>query len=378
MKKFELLFFSLFFCLMFGRSIHAQAPTAAWINEFHYDNAGADVGEFVEIVVNQSFADPSNLKISFYRADGTVYTSRLLSSFTTGTTQDGFTIYSKSITIQNGPNQGFALDYSGTLISGQFLSYEGTFTATEGPANGLTSTDNGITEGGSTLVGNSLYLTGTSTQYSDFTWTSGTATAGTVNGSQSLPVELSSFSAVIVNSGIKLNWRTETELNNYGFEVERKVISEQLTVGNWKKIAFLEGFGNSNSPKNYSFIDREINYGNFAYRLKQIDNDGSYEYSDVIEVNAGIIPEGFVLEQNYPNPFNPTTSIKFALAETQLVELKVFDVLGNEVATLFSGLADGGKVYETEFDAANLSSGIYFYKLETRNFLLVKKMSLIR
>ena len=110
MKKFGLLFFSLFFCLTFARSIHAQAPTAAWINEFHYDNAGADVGEFVEIVANQSFADLSNLKISFYRADGTVYASRLLSSFTTGTTQDGFTIYSKSISIQNGPNKGFALE----------------------------------------------------------------------------------------------------------------------------------------------------------------------------------------------------------------------------------------------------------------------------
>ena len=120
------------------------------------------------------------------------------------------------------------------------------------------------------------------------------------------------------------------------------------------------------------------NYGSYAYRLKQIDTDGSFEYSDIIEVEAGNIPDGFVLEQNYPNPFNPTTSIKFALAETQQAELKVFDVLGNEIATLFNGIADGGKVYETEFDAANLSSGIYFYRLETENRVENKKMLLLK
>ncbi|MGB5848576.1 MAG: hypothetical protein WBH40_08815, partial [Ignavibacteriaceae bacterium] len=101
-----------------------------------------------------------------------------------------------------------------------------------------------------------------------------------------LPVELSSFIAKSSKDGVQLDWVTETEVNNYGFEVERQVSSEQLTAGNWEKIAFLEGFGNSNSRKEYSFIDRGITYGSFAYRLKQIDNDGTYEYSDVIEVNA--------------------------------------------------------------------------------------------
>ena len=85
-----------------------------------------------------------------------------------------------------------------------------------------------------------------------------------------------------------------------------------------------------------------------------------------------------MLEQNYPNPFNPTTTIKFALAETQKAELKVFDILGNEVSTLFNGIADGGKVYETEFDGANLSSGIYFYRLESENKVESRKMLLIK
>jgi hypothetical protein len=196
-----------------------------------------------------------------------------------------------------------------------------------------------------------------------------------------LPVELSSFTAkVIRNGGVQLNWTTETEVDNYGFDIERAESKNGVKNGglNFNKIDFIEGHGNSNSPKEYSYTDQYADYGNYAYRLKQIDTDGSFEYSDIIEVEAGNIPEGFVLEQNYPNPFNPTTSIKFALAETQQVELKVFDVLGNEIATLFNGIADGGKVYEAEFKAANLSSGIYFYRLETERKVENRKMLLIK
>jgi len=118
--------------------------------------------------------------------------------------------------------------------------------------------------------------------------------------------------------------------------------------------------------------------GKYCSRLKQIDTDGQFEYSKVIEVDAGNIPNGFVLEQNYPNPFNPSTTIKFALEETQKAELKVFDVLGNEVASLFNGLADGGKVYEAEFDATNLSSGFYIYKLVATGIVQSRKMILLR
>ncbi len=196
---------------------------------------------------------------------------------------------------------------------------------------------------------------------------------------QPLPVELSSFTAKAVrNGGVQLDWRTETEVNNYGFEVERQVSIDQLTAGDWEKIAFLDGFGNSNSPKDYSFIDRGINYGNYAYRLKQIDNDGTFEYSDIIEVDAGNIPGGFVLEQNYPNPFNPSTVIKFALAESQQATLTVYDILGNEIAHLFNETAEAGKVYEIEFDASYLSSGVYYYRLSTPQKSLVRKMLLLR
>ncbi len=192
-----------------------------------------------------------------------------------------------------------------------------------------------------------------------------------------LPVELSSFTAKVLHSGgIQLNWRTETEVNNYGFDVERKQLLEKDTL--WQKIGFVEGHGNSNTPRDYSFADNRTKYGKYSYRLKQIDNDGKFQYSDIVQVYAGAIPDGFVLEQNYPNPFNPRTTIRFILAETQNAELKIFDILGNQVTTLFNGLADGGKVYETEFDATNLSSGIYFYRLKTEKKIEYRKMLLLK
>jgi len=191
-----------------------------------------------------------------------------------------------------------------------------------------------------------------------------------------LPVELISFSAVIVNEGIKLNWSTETEVNNYGFEVERKVSSKQSAVGNWARIGFVEGNGNSNSPKEYSFVDDGVTSGKYSYRLKQIDNDGTFEYSKIIKIDVDA-PLEFELSQNYPNPFNPSTTIKFSLPTTSSVKLSVFNILGEEVQILVNETKEAG-IYTINFNASQLNSGIYFYKLVTRNFLRVKKMSLIR
>jgi len=194
-----------------------------------------------------------------------------------------------------------------------------------------------------------------------------------------LPVELSSFTAKALSNGkIQLNWRTETEVSNYGFEVERLQDYNIEKLQDWRKIGFVEGNGNSNSPKEYSFTDNNTRYGKYDYRLKQIDTDGQFEYSETIEVDAGNIPDGFVLEQNYPNPFNPSTTIKFALAETQSAKLIIYDVLGNEVAIPFSGTAEGGKLYTVEFSGETLSSGIYFYRLETDNKVENRKMLLLK
>jgi hypothetical protein len=187
----------------------------------------------------------------------------------------------------------------------------------------------------------------------------------------SLPVELVSFTASIKNNQVLLIWVTETEVNNYGFEILRSTQND-----NWKKLGFVEGNGNSNSPKDYSFIDNNVNGGTYSYRLKQIDNDGKFEYSKVIEINVGT-PIEYELSQNYPNPFNPSTTIRFSIPEKGNVKLMIYNILGETVATLLNEAKEAG-VHTISYNAAELKSGVYFYKLESGNFMRVKKMSLVR
>ncbi len=206
-------------------------------------------------------------------------------------------------------------------------------------------------------------ITATTAGFSDFT--GGDAGA--------LPVELTSFNAAIRNGMVDLKWETKTEINNYGFEVERK-----SATADWGKIGFVEGHGSSNSPKYYSFSDKPSGTGKFSYRLKQIDNDGQFEYSPIVEVLVDNLPNGFVLEQNYPNPFNPETSIRFALKQDTKASLKVFNAMGEEVATLFDGIAEAGRYYDVKFSGNDLSSGFYIYKLVAGEYVSVKKMLLMK
>ncbi len=186
-----------------------------------------------------------------------------------------------------------------------------------------------------------------------------------------LPVELSSFTAKIADDKVELNWTTESEVNNYGFDIERKANDDK-----WIQLSFVAGHGNSNTPKSYYFVDNSLSGGSiFYYRLKQIDTDGHFEYSQIIEVEFLI--ENFSLLQNFPNPFNPTTKIKFRIVDFGFVSLKVYDVLGNEVATIVNEERPAG-VYEMEFNATELSSGIYFYKLTADKFSQTKKMLLLK
>jgi hypothetical protein len=146
-----------------------------------------------------------------------------------------------------------------------------------------------------------------------------------------LPVELSTFTAVQIGSRVLLKWTTETEINNFGFDVERCALSVECQA--WDKIGFVNGNGNSNSPKEYSFTDNPATGNKYYYRLKQIDSDGQTEYSNVISIDLNI-PNQYALYQNYPNPFNPTTSITYNLPSDGIVSLKVYDMLGSEVITL--------------------------------------------
>jgi len=192
-------------------------------------------------------------------------------------------------------------------------------------------------------------------------------------GYSPLPVELTSFTSKVLKSGvIKLDWRTETEVDNYGFNIERSI-----NEGEWKTMGFVEGNGNSNSPKEYSYTDNDLFAGGskFQYRLKQVDTDGQFEYSDVVEVE--IVPTKFELSQNYPNPFNPSTTIRFSLPKETQLKINIYNTLGELVETLAEGTFEAG-YHKVTFNASSLSSGAYIYRLESSEFMQVKKMLFLK
>lgn len=187
-----------------------------------------------------------------------------------------------------------------------------------------------------------------------------------------IPVELTSFSATSDEGKIILSWTTATELNNLGFEIERSV-SDQT---NFVTIGSVEGNGTTTEQKNYSFTDSKLSPGIYFYRLKQIDYQGTYEYSDIVSSEI-LTPLKFSLQQNYPNPFNPITRISWQSPVNGNQTLKIYDMLGNEVAVLINEYRTAGN-YEIEFSAEDLSSGIYLYKLQVGDFVNSKKMMIIK
>ncbi len=210
-----------------------------------------------------------------------------------------------------------------------------------------------------------LYATGSSRKY--WNW----AVDKPIVIIPDVPVELVSFNASLLNNQVILNWQTSTETNNKGFEIERSSDGSNFVLR-----GFVEGNGTSTQPHNYTFTDDGIT-GKVFYRLKQLDFSGEHRYSNVIEISSTNSPE-YILAQNYPNPFNPTTVIQYTLPYDGVVTLKVYDVLGKEVKTLTGGFQQAG-VHSVNFDASDLSSGIYYYRMEAGNdFSSIKKMILIR
>jgi len=191
------------------------------------------------------------------------------------------------------------------------------------------------------------------------------------NPTGNTPVELVSFSANAIGNKIRLSWQTETEINNQGFDVQKSTDqNEFFTIG------FVEGHGTTTESQAYSYLDKNVFTGNYKYRLKQIDFDGTFEYSDVIEVEVAS-PITFSLGQNYPNPFNPSTTIKYSMPSSEFVTLKVYDVLGNEVAALVNEEKQEG-IFDIKLNATTLPSGTYFYQLKAGSFVETKKMILLR
>ncbi|QQS35351.1 MAG: CotH kinase family protein [Ignavibacteriales bacterium] len=193
-----------------------------------------------------------------------------------------------------------------------------------------------------------------------------------------LPVELISFTGSVTGKQVTLLWSTALESNNMGFEIERKIQNQHTSSGNFEfeKIGYVNGNGTTTSQQNYSFTDNETVNGKYMYRLKQLDFSGTFNYSDIIEVEVNV-PGEFSLSQNYPNPFNPSTTIRFSIPESMNVSLKVYNVLGQEIKTLISGFKEAGE-HTIIFDAGDLISGLYFYKLEAGILSQVKKMMLLK
>jgi hypothetical protein len=188
-----------------------------------------------------------------------------------------------------------------------------------------------------------------------------------------LAVELTSFTSDISGRNITLNWVTASEQNNFGFDVERKILA-----GNFIKVGFIEGKGTVNTLSYYSFVDKNLHTGIYQYRLKQLDNNGNFNYFELSE-NAEIeIPAKFFLSQNYPNPFNPTTKIDFELPADCKVTIKVYDITGRIIKILLNDEFRPADYYSVDFDASGFASGIYFYKFETGEFSSVKRMVYIK
>jgi hypothetical protein len=189
-------------------------------------------------------------------------------------------------------------------------------------------------------------------------------------GNPVIPVELSSFTAKVDNNSVLLTWVTASELNNKGFEIQRE------NENTWQKIGFVDGQGTTTEANTYTFIINNIPAGTYSYRLKQIDHNGSFEYSNKIEVEV-LSPQRFELSQNYPNPFNPSTTISFSIPQSSFVTMIVYDALGNKVSTLINENKTAGR-YEINFNASALASGVYYCKMQSVYFSGSIKMLLLK
>lgn len=191
-----------------------------------------------------------------------------------------------------------------------------------------------------------------------------------------IPVELTSFTAEVLKDGVVLNWRTATELNNSGFQVERSIDNKTFY-----QVGFVPGYGTTTEPKSYTFTDNTVESGIYYYRLKQIDLNGTYSYSDVVNADVGL-PADYSLKHNYPNPFNPSTTIEFSAPVQAKVTISVYNLVGELVSEIISGDYTAG-THNVDFNAADLSSGIYFYHIDAigvdgSNYSNVMKMTLLK
>ncbi len=209
----------------------------------------------------------------------------------------------------------------------------------------------------------SLAMNDTATLYIDYV---------SFNPTAELPVELVAFDSRIDGNNVDLRWITATELNNKGFEIQRR-----STDGEYEVLGFVAGKGTTTSPTGYTFRDVVEKPGKYTYRLKQVDFDGTYEYSKAVEVEIIAVPGAYYLTQNYPNPFNPNTSISFHIPQSGMVDLAVYNLIGEKVITLVNDFRENG-TYNVNVNADHLSSGTYIYRLNVNGQSFTRKMTLLK
>ncbi len=212
-----------------------------------------------------------------------------------------------------------------------------------------------------------------------------TSVSATLDGSNNwlLPVQLASFTARVTNQAghVRLDWRTASETNNFGFYVQKS----QSSSSGWQTISeLIPGHGTTLEPRDYSWTDLSGTGAGWYYRLKQVDMDGTEHFSEPVQptgvtsVKDKQLPKEFALKQNFPNPFNPSTQIEFALPKQSNVQIDVFNLLGQKIATLVDGVKDAG-FHTVEFNAAGVSSGLYFYRMTADgNVNFLRKMVLMK
>ncbi|NNE34946.1 MAG: T9SS type A sorting domain-containing protein, partial [Rhodothermales bacterium] len=196
------------------------------------------------------------------------------------------------------------------------------------------------------------------------------------SGSCGLPVELTSFDAVVNGNDVLLSWQTSSERSALGFGVERRSVSSD-DANDWSEAAFVLAAGESSELRDYTLSIEALPAGEYAFRLRFVDVDGSFEYSETIEVDIEH-PDNFVLGSAYPNPFNPSTSFVLSVKQTQNVEIGLFDLLGRQVVDVYSGPVEAGAARTFRIDASGLTTGVYMIRasgqFDTRSsaVLLVK------
>lgn len=391
----------------------ASGPSVV-VNE--YLNAASKSSEWVELLVLHNSVDMRGMKLMDYSSGGNpqtgatvIFTNNALwSSVAKGTfivvlgngnTQTEDIDPSDKVIIVRNSNTtyfsgGTGFDISGTADAIELMNSSGTHI--HSLSNGGKPVSIGALASPTANYSGSPLISGSSSvrfiniaSVDDFgadskTGNSATATQGLANDAAEssflaalLPVELVSFTAAEKNGSVFLHWKTASEVDNYGFEIERKTIDEgTLMNGSWTRIGSTEGSGTTNTPKEYSFIDRTVR-GPSIYRLKQIDRDGSFEYSPEVTVIVKNVPGRFSLEQNFPNPFNPATTIRFSLASPEHVTVTVHNALGQTVSTAVEGEMTAGS-HEIFYDASALSSGTYFYTITAGKFRATKSFVLMK